>query len=473
MSVTGPSASNPPQPAVDDDAPPPAAPPPAAPPAPAPSAPPRIGDERRRLADALHDDPAWAAVPAATQRAIDNVVSTEGSPALAGELRKLIAQPGFSTRLVSPARDALVELVRIAPERAADVNRSYGDLANFFSGTGYSRLAPEDQERTRMLLSDKPSVARPLADLVNDPAFRALGQDDKSALFQRIGAAPDAQQAAALIGLEKSHLAVSNAAADVKAQQVLKYLDVLQKGESPWTSVAGGLLGGPILGLGGLAIGPLANALGQGHVKDKIADLLSGPDADAVWSSLENHAEGRVHDLMSQLVEKPGSSDTRTRLSRILGKLDPDNSAKFLSDMSHAVGKELKREDVFDAVAKGFKLSGNVGGAQIGIENGAVAVGAPDFSVGGVPVKDLKLSFDPGPLRQTLAKQKEKDYQDLLTEVLDGFTKNHELMSSPQRWDDAEKREYFDAIRRLPGGQGASEIAAPVARPPGGPATPP
>jgi hypothetical protein len=145
--------------------------------------------------------------------------------------------------------------------------------------------------------------------------------------------------------------------------------------------------------------------------------------------------------------------------------LDPDNAAKFISNLSYGIGKELQKENLFDAVAKGFSLSGTVDGAEIAVSGNGVSVGVPSMNVYGHSVKDLKLAFDPGPLRAALANKKDKDYRNLLTEVLDSFTKNHELMSSAERWGDREKREYFDAIKRLPGGGGASDLTAPVATP--------
>ncbi len=444
--------------------PPVAAPAPAAPSTPAaPAAPPpkTIEEQRRELVEGMRKNPAWAAVPAGTQGAIDRVLTTSGTPAVADALGKLVSQSGFATRLSELGQQSLVDLVRRNPAGAAQVNSNYGELSNLVGSDGYDRLASEDRERALRVLADKPFIGKVFGPLLNNPTFRGLDQSSKSQVLDRIDRSP-ADRATGTVLVEQMNLNFRAAAANGKAQEALKYLKVLEGGESGWSALGVGLLtgGAGALGLAG------ANYFGQDVVKDKIADLLSGPDANDVYRAIERNGEGKVHDLMEQLLESPGDGDTRGRLVKILDKLDADNAAKFISNMAHGIGKELEKEKIFDAVAKGFSLSANVNGVDVGIQpGGVISVGAPEFDVQGVKVKDLKLGFDPNPLREALERQKDKNYRNLLTEVLDSFTKNHELMSSPERWSDRQMREYFDAIRRLPGGAGASDLTAAVGRP--------
>lgn len=410
--------------------------------------------------ETIREDAGWAGIHASTRAQIEHVLTTVGDEALASELTTLINQPGFGTRLSELSQASLVDLMRLNRESAAGVNERYGELKGFFQDNAYERLSSGDQGRVRAFLSDFPGSAEELAPLVDSEGFRGLSEEQKEDLFERLTSMPNETAARAMLGVERFTLGMRTGSAEEKAERVLEIVTNLERAESGW-SVAGLSLLSPLAG-GGLVVG---NYFGQDRWKNEIAELLGGEDGDAVYRALEREGEGRVHDMMEQLLEEPGDGDTRTRLVKILDALNPDSAARFISNLSHGIGKELDQVDIFDAVAKGFSLSGTVDGVGVAVRDGAVSISAPEFNVEGHTVKDLKLGFDPKPLREALKEQEQRDYRHLLTEVLDSFTKNHELDSSPLRWSDSEKREYLEAIRRLPGGGGASDLSAPVSRP--------
>ncbi len=425
---------------------------------PRPSGDTSISADRRQLIDQIIEDPHWDAVPALAQEQMEHILATAGSPEVFSELKAMIAQAGFATRLSDGARGSLLELVRLQPSSAGAVNANFASLRTLFEGVGYERLAAADQQRVRVFLCTRPEVGGAIGELVSDSGFRSLDQERKVALFDRLERAEDPLKA---IMVEKLNLSDVSADAEIKADKILRMLANLEDLEDPKLYAIAG-----ILGVGGVAGGlAAANYFGQGWFKNQITDLMSGPDADDVYRALALKGKGQIHDVMEQLVESPGRSESRTRLVRILDKLSPDNAARFVSDMSLAVGRELDKVDVFDAVVRSFSLNAYVDslGINAGIRDGVVTADLPGELVG---VKgDLSLDFDPHPLRQALKLQKHQDFESLITEVLDTFTKNHDLASSPQRWSDDQKREYFATITRLAGGDGVSELTQPVNRP--------